>query len=167
METAADKNEDLATETAETEKGFGTGLRAQLARRREGGTPDPADTSPRRAALEEPPVTPAPMPVLSETPVLDAAAGELDALRTQAQTVNVELEMLRQELAASAERERELRKTLAEQLEAYERNLAAEKEVAVREAELGQRASAIENRFAGLDDRNRELAQRERTIAEQ
>src|SRR5207248_6125036 len=89
---AEKKKTDTESKTAETEKGFGTGLRAQLARRRDGGPLEPPAASPRRAAsegaepAEEVELVEAPVSTESakraDTPLLDAAADELDALRT-------------------------------------------------------------------------------------
>ena len=107
----AEKKTDTENKTAETEKGFGTGLRAQLARRRDGGPLEPPAASPRRAASEneekvelvEPSVAPE-AAKRADTPLLDAAAGELDALRAQAETSSAELEALRGELSGAVAR---------------------------------------------------------------
>lgn len=107
----------------ETEKGFGTGLRDQLARKR-----------------GEQEVT-----AVVEAPPLDTADPD--------ETVDVET--LRSELSASLERERELRTSLADRVEAYERELDADRAYALRAGELDQRAVRVAASEAAVDERER------------
>src|SRR5436190_5805324 len=90
--------------TDETEKGFGTGLRAQLARRRE--------TTPANGAAAA---------VAEETAEAFAAAKALAEAASNGTQDDPELESMRAELAASLAREEDLRTTLNEQLEWCER----------------------------------------------
>src|SRR3989440_70786 len=125
---------------AETEKGFGTGLRAQLERRREtsgGGAASAAksDAAPKPAAG-----------ILDAAPPVDLESGDLEALRA--------------ELAASLEREQDLRTTLTEQVAAYEYEAQPSHELAERAAELDQRAGRLSAHEAALEERERNLAER-------
>ncbi|HEY6031069.1 MAG TPA: hypothetical protein VIU44_10915, partial [Gaiellaceae bacterium] len=110
----------------ETEKGFGTGLREQLERRKRKGEPV--------AEVEAPAEAEADAEVADAEAALAAAASTDDSAA---------LEELRAELTASLERERDLRASLAEQVEAYERELDSDRDYALRSGELEQRASKL------------------------
>src|SRR6266536_3361804 len=125
----------------ETERRFGTGLRAQLAKRQEPAEnaeappPEPPPTSPLRAVEVE----------------VRAADGATFA----------ELESLRLELSSSLTRERELRTTL-------ESRLAADSHQgpATVSAELEQRAAALAEHKLELAAQATALAKEQRRLAE-
>lgn len=121
--------------SGELENGFGSGLRAQLQRKR--GEPGDDASQAIELALAEPEQVPV---------VVQATVPELASLRA--------------ELEAALTRERELRDALQHQLEAYERGLAADTDLALRQAEVEQATSRV-------DTRNAELAERERALEEQ
>src|SRR5215217_5606170 len=108
-----------------TERGFGTGLRAQLQRRRTGEEPA-EEAAPQKL---EPPVVRVDLYRSSQAHV----NGETDE----------EVESLRSELAAVQKRERELRAAFAEQVEAYERKLSEEFEVSREQTILDERSSKL------------------------
>src|SRR3990172_10166827 len=113
-------------DATETEKGFGTGLRAQLERRREPtskGTPPPAAEEALAAARK-----------LVDTPPPENVNGSGS---------DAEVEAVRAELAASLTREQELRTTLADQLETREHELALDRELAARSVELDGKAARL------------------------
>ena len=116
-------------ETGEREKGFGTGLRAQLEQKRETKDADQAAAA-SKAQAPPPPAAPA-RPKLEVAP----APGPIDL------GYDPNLDALRAELTAALTREHDLRTTLAEQLEAYERGLNADRDFALREAELEGRVA--------------------------
>ena len=135
-----------AKETGEREKGFGTGLRAQLEEKR--GKKEAAAEA-ASAPPGPPPAAPAPpaRPKLEVAPPLPPLDLSYDA----------NLEALRAELTAALAREQDLRTTLEEQVEAYERGLNADRDFALREAEL-------EGRIAKANANEQALVDRERTI---
>ena len=125
---------------AETEKGFGTGLRAQLERRREttgGGAASEAksDAAPKPASG-----------IPDAAPLVDLESADLEALRA--------------ELAASLAREQDLRTTLTEQVAAYEHEPQPSQQLAERAAELDHRAGRLSAHEAALEERERNLAER-------
>ncbi|HYY33267.1 MAG TPA: hypothetical protein VE693_06730, partial [Gaiellaceae bacterium] len=122
-------------DVAETEKGFGTGLRAQLERRREtaagkGGSkaagPDPSGSVPA-------------------APNVDLSDADLEALRD--------------ELAASLAREEQLRGALSEQVASHERELHPQHDLAARQAELDERAGRLSAFEVALEERERHVAE--------
>src|SRR5215218_5611473 len=179
---AAKKPEQNQPEEAvevETEQGFGTGLRAQLQRRRDGAPVTAADVPDGRN-----PDTPfvrvdlyaAPPPAAAEAASAAADDGAVSALHG-------EVEELRQDLAAAAKREHELRAALAEQVEAYERRLSEESEVTAEQSaveklsvELQARADAVkeaerasadaQQRVAALTRREEKLMKGEQELSE-
>src|SRR6478752_4822795 len=128
---------------AETEKGFGTGLRAQLQRRREGedGTPAEAQGSTNVELRFE----------LTARP----ANGE-----TLEAVVGPDVMALRAELEAAQAREASLRDQLQERSHAYEQNVGSEKE-------LAHRALTLDERDAKLAEFQAELEERERRVRDQ
>src|SRR5438874_8891245 len=130
-------NEQPDNKPAETEKGFSTGLRAQLERRRgEDGTPEAAGATNVELRFE-----------LTARP-----AGDGETL-----TVNggPELSELRSELEAALRREETLRLRLEKQTEAYDGGIGNEKE-------LARRAATLDERDAKLAEFEFELEERER-----
>ncbi|MDQ3866362.1 MAG: hypothetical protein M3304_05990, partial [Actinomycetota bacterium] len=98
------------TAAAETEKGFGTGLRAQLERRRD---------ALHAAAAES-----------------ESAAAAAQAVVERGEPATADLDAVRSELAAALAREQELRAVLGDELAASERGLALDHELAERQAVL-------------------------------
>src|SRR6266550_8089481 len=134
-------NKDETNENKKKE--FGTGLRAQLERRRdedEGG-PRPAEGHPNvelRFELTARPADSEPITVVS-----DGATDEL-----------------RRELAATRAREDELKAALAEQQEVFEAGIDSEQG-------LSRRASTLDERDAKLAQFQAELEERERKVRDQ
>src|SRR6476646_1181985 len=128
---------------AETEKGFGTGLRAQLQRRREGedGTPVEAQGSTNVELRFELTARP------SNGETLEAVVGP-------------DVQALRAELEAAQAREATLRDQLQERSHAYEQNVGSEKE-------LAHRALTLDERDAKLAEFQVELEERERRVRDQ
>src|ERR671929_615745 len=121
---------------AETEKGFGTGLRAQLERRRE--------TAAGKGGLKAaPPDVSGSVPA---APTIDLSDADLDALRD--------------ELAASLAREEQLRGALSDQVAAHDRELHPQHDLAARQAELDERAGRLGAFEAALEERERHVAER-------
>ena len=128
---------------AETEKGFGTGLRAQLQRRREGedGTPVEAQGSTNVELRFELTARP------SNGETLEAVVGP-------------DVQALRAELEAAQAREATLRDQLQERSHTYEQNVGSEKE-------LAHRALTLDEREAKLAEFEVELEERERRVRDQ
>ena len=126
---------------AETEKGFGTGLRAQLERRRETTSGGKDSASKGEQSAQKP------------------AAGLGDAAPT-VDLSTADVEALRAELAMSLAREQDLRGALSEQVAAYDHDSTPSQEVAERAAELDQRAGRLSAHEAALEERERNLAER-------
>ncbi len=109
--------EDATKTAAETEKGFGTGLRAQLERRRD-----------------------------AAQAVLDATSAEFDAGKAVADAApkgrtngsHPEVEAVRAELQAAIAREQDLRTFLTTQVETQDRELELEEALSTRAAELDE-----------------------------
>jgi chromosome segregation ATPase len=145
----------------ETEKGFGTGLRAQLEKKRK--RDEPASVGEALAAGDDaapdPPVAGTPPVEQQPPPPRHEPEPQLEAVDP-----SPDLEALRAELAASLKREQELRATLADQVEAYERGLDHDKSLAMREAELEQRAARLTATAGDLDRRQRLVSQREKAV---
>jgi chromosome segregation ATPase len=112
-----------------TEKGFGTGLRAQLER--------------KQADIDSPP----PLPEEEPRSVSEAIA----ALTLQAEGVSE----LRAQLEASRERERELRASLSAQVNALE----LEQQMARRTDELDERGAQLASAEASVAARERSAAE--------
>src|SRR5438552_12897373 len=122
-------------DVAETEKGFGTGLRAQLERRRE--------TAAGKGGLKAaPPDVSGSVPA---APAIDISDADLDALRD--------------ELAASLAREEQLRGALSEQVAAHDRELSPQHDLAARQAELDERVGRLSAFEAALEERERHVAE--------
>ena len=135
--------------TDDTEKGFGTGLRAQLARRRDA---EPVNMS---TAVEE-------------TAEAFEAAKALAEASANGVTSDAGVEAMRVELAASLAREEDLRATLSEQLDSREREVLVGHELAERAIELDNRAGRLAADEADLEERERRVAeQHQRVQAEQ
>ena len=126
---------------AETEKGFGTGLRAQLQRRREGDGAQVDAQSPTNVELRF---------ELTARPAGDSLDG----------VVNPDVEALRVELQAAHAREASLRDQLQVRSEAYDQNVGSEKE-------LAHRAATLDEREARLAEFEVELEERERRVRDQ
>jgi hypothetical protein len=115
----------------ERETGFGSGLRAQLERKQGGDEP----------------VVEAELPETSVEPL-----GDLVQLVADEPAAASEVAAVQAELEAAIRREQELRDALQHQVEAYERELAADRDLAVREAEFEQRAARLETARAELEE---------------
>jgi hypothetical protein len=106
----------------EIERGFGTGLRAQLAKRRELAESPEAEESAPVAVSEAP--APEHTQVLMQAPI-------------------DEVELVKSELQAALAREQELRAALAQQAQAHELGLAADRDLAERAAEVEHQAEQV------------------------
>src|SRR5438105_2847361 len=124
MSSQNDKHEQ-ETQDETIERGFGTGLRAQLQRRR-GQKEAPPPAVP--AAQAEPP--------LVRVDLYANAPHQVNGAEPVA-----EVEMLRERLDEARKKERELRAAFAEQVEAYERKLSEEYDVSREQAKLDERNS--------------------------
>jgi chromosome segregation ATPase len=135
--------EETNTTGQDTEKGFGTGLRAQLAKRNDAAAPAP----------EAPEA--APQSTSAEPAFVVYGTAEAEAVKA--------------ELAAAGERERDLRDELDElraRLEAAEH--ANTEASSARSAEVDARAAKVAGLETALEERERELAERaSATAAEQ
>ena len=130
-----------AADNETTEGGFGTGLRAQLKRRRE------PNEEPEAARAEAPIVR---VDLYATAPASISTSGDNGS--------HPDLEQLRGELSAALARELDLKQALAEQVEAYERKLSEDHVTARAAAELDDHAR-------GLDKIEADMAQRERALA--
>src|SRR4051812_5297478 len=132
----ADDNTTTEADTGGTQGGFGTGLRALIAERGSGEGAPPVP----------PPVAPPPRAVVP-VPSGDAAP-------------------LHEELRASMAREQDLRTALAEQVDAYERKLAHERDSARHAVDLTERSEKLEAIESQLQQRERRVANERKTIDE-
>src|SRR5436190_15487456 len=128
---------------AETEKGFGTGLRAQLQRRREGEGVIEAETQGSTNVELRLELTARP------------AGGDIEAVGA-----GPDVQALRSELEAAKSREAALRDQLQERSHAYGQNVGSEKE-------LAHRALTLDERDAKLAEFEVELEERERRVRDQ
>jgi hypothetical protein len=126
--------------TPETETGFGSGLRAQLVRKQAD------ETEPVEATVD--------VPASSGAAPIEMAPVE-ELFRVEVPDQDPEVSALRIELEAALDREQQLRDALQHQVEAYERELAADRDLALREAEFEQRVARLET--AGTEIEEREL----------
>ena len=114
--------------THETETGFGTGLRAQILRK----LGNEAVETEQAAPIETP--FPDVMPIGEIVPLVpEPVSDESDDVLA-----------LRHELEGALTRERSLREALEHQVEAYKREIASARDLAVREAEVEQLAARAE-----------------------
>src|SRR5438309_1687219 len=120
----------------DTEKGFGTGLRAQLERRRE-------STESQTVKAEVPPNV--------------ELRFELTARPREEPADGNGMEELREELAAAEAREAELRATLAQQAESYETAVSNGKD-------SGRRSSALDDQERKLAEFESQLEAREQRV---
>src|SRR5918995_6868691 len=127
--------------TPDTDKGFGTGLRRQLERRRDG---EEAAEAPREApahvVAEE---------ILADIPVASSQNG----------SSSDDVEAFRAELSSALARERDLRAAMAEQAAMLERELAGPQGLNLRAAELDQRAATLASRENEIASRDQELSE--------
>jgi DNA repair exonuclease SbcCD ATPase subunit len=146
--SSGDKNkqsdEQEETEGQATERGFGTGLRAQLQKRR-GDQPEAQAT----------PAQQSPDPPLVRVDLYTSAPHQVNAGEP-----SPELEEVRGQLAEAQKRELELRAAFAEQVEAYERKLSEEYDVSREQTKLHDRS-------AKLSSTENEIRQREQRLAEE
>ncbi|HVD26528.1 MAG TPA: hypothetical protein VNB86_11105, partial [Gaiellaceae bacterium] len=134
-----DEKQEEPKAEVETERGFGTGLRAQLQRRRDGATVTAAEVTEHEKGdtpLVRVDLYAAPPPAAAEAASAAAGAGAVAALTG-------EVEELRHDLATAAKREQELRAALAEQVEAYERRLSEESDVSREAVKLDERGAQL------------------------
>jgi chromosome segregation ATPase len=123
--------------THETETGFGSGLRKLLHKQEE---------IEGEALLEEP---------VDEYDIVEPEpTAEVVAITEEPEQDGVPLEVLelRTELEAALERERQLKEALEHQVEAYERERANDRDVAVREAEVEQQVARLEQMRADVEE---------------
>ncbi len=118
--------------THETETGFGSGLRAQIERKQ--GTDEPDAQACELSVPFDEPDRAEPLLLIED----ESAAPEVASVQA--------------ELEGALERERQLQSALEHQVEAYERELAADRDLAVREAEFEQRAARLESARAELEE---------------
>jgi chromosome segregation ATPase len=127
---------------AETEKGFGTGLRAQLQRRQEETEPAEAQGTPNVELRFE----------LTARPSADA----------EPVAANADLSALKLELEAAQRREEALRLRLEKQTEAFDDGGSSHQELARRAATLDEREAKLSEFETTLEERERKvLAERE------
>ena len=125
----SDEAKDQEHEQKEhTERGFGTGLRAQLQRRR-----DDRD--------EEAPSTSSTEPPLVRVDLYTSGSHQTQVKGNE--PGGPELDTLKAKLADAEKRERELRAAFAEQVEAYERKLSEEFDVSRQAAKLDDKSSKL------------------------
>jgi chromosome segregation ATPase len=123
--------------THEIETGFGTGLRAQLSRKL--GAEEAAEAED--------------VPTVAEQPTEILPLGNLLPLVPEPVVDEPEeIAALRGELERALIRERALREALEHQVEAYERELASARDLAVREAEVEQRVARAEATRAEFEE---------------
>ena len=123
--------------THETETGFGSGLRKLLQKQELEG----------EVLVEEP---------VDEFDIVEPepAVAEVVAIVEKPEPAEAPLELLelRSELEAALDRERQLKEALEHQVEAYERERANDRDVAVREAEVEQQVARLEQLRADLEE---------------
>lgn len=123
--------------THETESGFGSGLRAQLQRKNatEASPADaPVDATVEVAEAAEDIVVP-----IVEAPDLEASEPDEHA-------------PLQAELEAALDRERQLREALQNQIDAYDRELTAGRDLVLRETEAEQLATRLDAQRTQLEE---------------
>src|SRR5687767_15307279 len=125
----------------DTEKGFGTGLRAQLAQRRNGSEEE----------TSAPTVAEPPAPVSTEPAFVVYETGNAEALK--------------EELRAVTAREQELRGELAELQSLLDSEREAGHSADARSTEIDARAAKVAALQASLEERERELAARAEAAA--
>src|SRR5437870_6345397 len=126
-----------------TEGGFGTGLRAQLQKRRGEQAEEPQEADAPKP--QEPP--------LVRVDLYTSAPHQINGAETSA-----EAEELRTQLAEAQKRERELRAAFAEQVEAYERKLSEEYDVSREQTKLDELGSKLANAESAMRKRGQKLA---------
>src|SRR6185436_2957109 len=145
----------------ETEQGFGTGLRRQLARRRDEAE---AQAEQHPDVSKRPVEASAPAPPADEPPVVV----EAEYVHVPDDDLAGELEVLRTDLSTAIAREREARDELADLQARLEEGFADAQSVSMRSEEVDARAAKIAAQQAALEEREQELAQRaEAAAAEQ
>ena len=173
---------------AETEKGFGSGLRAQLQRKRgeevepqvdatESATETESETeseTEHATAVVEPTVEVAaeyeshafvaPVDHPAEAAVSTPPSPQLQAAHD---ALLSETTSLRADLATAMAREAGIRRTFTERFEAQERGLDMDHELAVRASELDDRGAKLAASGAGLEERERRVTERSAELEEQ
>src|SRR5437762_6762519 len=135
---------------AETEKGFGTGLRAQLQRRREGDDGTQTETQ-----------GPTNVELRLELTARPANGETIEAV------VGPDVKALRAELEAAQAREATLRDQLQERSNAYDQNVGSEKELAHRAVTLDEREAKLAEFEVELEDRERRVRDQREAIEEE
>jgi hypothetical protein len=145
----------------ETERGFGTGLRAQLQRKQDEAETNEAPPQPEAAAAAELEASGTEEQFLEpvEEPPFD------DHVNVVVQASVPELAELRSELEAALRREQDLRDALQHQIEVREHDLEASRDLALREAEAEQAATRVSAREGELERREQVLADQLEQIA--
>ena len=126
-----------------TEGGFGTGLRAQLEKRR------------GEQAEEAAPPAPA---LQAETPFVRVDLYTSAPHQINGDEPSAEAEELRGQLAEAQKRERELRAAFAEQVEAYERKISEEYDVSREQTKLDDRSAKLSSTESQIREREQRLA---------
>src|SRR4029453_1935573 len=146
-----ESQESGAEEREATERGFGTGLRAQLAKRQ---NPQGEEQAPEQPAEHKP-----------EPGYVDyenyTSPEEPEGVTEASGDV---VEELRAELEGAKKRERELRVAFAEQVEAYERKLSVEYEVAHEQSKLEERSARLSGTESAIREREERLAAERREL---
>ena len=150
IKKAEDEQKEQQPDAEHTEGGFGTGLRAQLQKRRVKADGTPAQ-EPSQPQLTEPPLV---RLDLSTSAPYQVNGAESD----------VEVEDLQGQLAEAQKRERELRAALAEQVEAYERKLSEEYDVSREQTTLDARSAKLSSTESDLRGREQRLADERREL---
>ena len=146
------KDEQKERDASEnTEGGFGTGLRAQLQKRRDENTEEAAPVQ-----VPEEQHEPAIAPVALDAPAPEEVSDDAEP--------SVELEAIQAQLADARKRERELRAAFAEQVEAYERKLSEEYDVSREQTKLEDRSAKISTTERDLREREQRLAEERRAL---
>jgi hypothetical protein len=125
--------------THETEKGFGSGLRRELERKLATAEEEVAEVVAEPVAVAS-----------ADTLALVDWEPEPEPTEDDAAEF-AEVAALRAELEDALAREQELRESLQHHVEAYERELDADRDVALREANTEQRAAKLAEREAEID----------------
>src|SRR2546421_7292151 len=133
---------------AETEKGFGTGLRAQLQRRREEDD-DGQEAAPTNVELRF---------ELTARP----AGGEGEST-----VVSADLAAVKSELEAAQRREASLRLELEKRTEAFDEGMSSEKDLMRRAATLDEREAKLAEFEVELEDRERRVRDQREAIEEE
>src|SRR5262245_39326723 len=144
MAPKQDPNEQGTNEPGKKE--FGTGLRAQLQKRREDSDVPPAEAQP------------------SVELHLELTARPSDSAEPLTVVSNAPTEDLRKQLAAAKKREEELMAALAEQQEVFKAGIESEQGLSRRSGSLDERDAKLAEFQAELEERERKVRDQRQTI---